>query len=172
VGEIQRGVALACPDTGQQIVIPPSIHPDTGRMYRWRVDPVHAPLPSLPEPWRDYLIDGDTAPRRLSADSAFLAAAMRRPPDDDPHLLAALRQPGAIRRGDKVKFQCPACRAEGGDTHRDNAIYRVESGAWGCAVAPVARGGRTHYDAIRRALGILNDADYIEALWKKNDRAT
>jgi len=49
IGEIQRGPGL------QQIVMPPSLHPDTGRHYEWLVDPVTQPLEPLPGPWRAYL---------------------------------------------------------------------------------------------------------------------
>jgi hypothetical protein len=49
IGEIQRGPGL------QQVVIPPSIHPNTGRAYRWIVDPVAQPLEPLPGEWRAYL---------------------------------------------------------------------------------------------------------------------
>lgn len=49
IGEIQRGPGQ------QQAVIPPSIHPDTGRAYRWLVDPRTEPLPELPGVWRAYL---------------------------------------------------------------------------------------------------------------------
>jgi putative DNA primase/helicase len=48
IGEIQRA-------RGQQAVIPPSVHPDTGRLYRWLVDPATEPLPELPGLWRAYL---------------------------------------------------------------------------------------------------------------------
>jgi hypothetical protein len=49
IGEIQRGPGL------QQAVVPPSVHPKTGRAYRWLVDPVTEPLPELPGEWRAYL---------------------------------------------------------------------------------------------------------------------
>jgi putative DNA primase/helicase len=49
IGEIQRGPGL------QQIVIPPSIHPDTGKPYEWLVDPRTQPLEPLPGLWRAYL---------------------------------------------------------------------------------------------------------------------
>ena len=61
VGEIQRGPGQ------QQVVLPPSIHPDTGLPYRWittsllpailcePIDPVADPLPRLPGDWRAYL---------------------------------------------------------------------------------------------------------------------
>jgi hypothetical protein len=49
IGEIQRGPGQ------QQVVIPPSVHPDTRRRYRWIVDPVTQPLEPLPGEWRAYL---------------------------------------------------------------------------------------------------------------------
>ncbi len=59
IGEIQRGPGL------QQVVLPPSRHPDTGRAYRWiteslgdlvvPVDPARDPLPELPGLWLAYL---------------------------------------------------------------------------------------------------------------------
>jgi Bifunctional DNA primase/polymerase, N-terminal len=48
IGEIQRGPGQ------QQIVCPPSVHPDTGHRYTWLVDPTEA-LPALPGLWRAYL---------------------------------------------------------------------------------------------------------------------
>jgi hypothetical protein len=59
IGEIQRGPGL------QQVVMPPSIHPDTGATYRWITDnlgslcepinPVTDALPKLPGVWLAYL---------------------------------------------------------------------------------------------------------------------
>lgn len=61
IGEIQRGPGQ------QQVVLPPSIHPDTGRPYRWisdgllptmlcePINPVTDPLPRLPGLWAVYL---------------------------------------------------------------------------------------------------------------------
>jgi hypothetical protein len=59
VGEIQRGPGQ------QQVVLPPSIHPETGERYRWitddlpflvePIDPVAEPLPTLPDAWRTHL---------------------------------------------------------------------------------------------------------------------
>ena len=48
VGEIQRGPGQ------QQVVIPPSIHPDGGR-YEWLVDPAIEPLRPLPGSWQAYV---------------------------------------------------------------------------------------------------------------------
>jgi hypothetical protein len=59
----------------------------------------------------------------------------------------ALEQPGAVRRtNNSIKFQCPACLAEGHDAHQDNACL-FQTGQWGCAVS------RTHWQAIGEALG-------------------
>jgi hypothetical protein len=59
VGEIQRGPGM------QQVVLPGSVHPDTGLTYRWiterlgtlctPINPVSDPLPALPGDWRAYL---------------------------------------------------------------------------------------------------------------------
>jgi len=68
---------------------------------------------------------------------------------------AALQQPGAIRRHAGIKFQCPACAADGHDTHQDNACL-FNDGRWGCAWATDSELGRAHRQAIGRALGALN----------------
>jgi len=59
IGEIQRGPGQ------QQVVLPPSRHPDTGLPYRWvtewlgflcePIDPVKDALPQLPGLWLAYL---------------------------------------------------------------------------------------------------------------------
>ena len=61
IGEIQRGPGQ------QQVVLPPSEHPDTGLRYRWitealmpvilcePIDPVTDALPRLPALWLGYL---------------------------------------------------------------------------------------------------------------------
>ncbi len=67
---------------------------------------------------------------------------------------AALRQPGAHERASgMIKFQCPACAAEGHDEHRDNAVLFLDTGKWGCAYAVEADQGRAHRKAIGEALG-------------------
>jgi hypothetical protein len=67
----------------------------------------------------------------------------------------AMQQPGAVRRQAGIKFQCPACAAEGHDQHRDNAILFLD-GTWGCAWAKDTEKSRAHWDAIGRQLGALN----------------
>jgi hypothetical protein len=71
---------------------------------------------------------------------------------------AALQQPGGRERSSgMVKFQCPACAAEGHDQHQDNAGLFLRDGTWGCAFAsgdPTL--GRAHWEAIGRALGAFN----------------
>jgi AAA domain len=60
---------------------------------------------------------------------------------------AALRQPGGVERaGGMIKFQCPGCRVEGHDEHRDNAGL-FPDGKWGCAV------DKAHWRAIGEVLG-------------------
>jgi Bifunctional DNA primase/polymerase, N-terminal len=58
IGEIQRGPGQ------QQVVLPPSVHPDTGAAYRWidddfgalcePINPLTDPLPRLPGLWLAY----------------------------------------------------------------------------------------------------------------------
>ncbi len=62
----------------------------------------------------------------------------------------ALQQPGAVRRGRDIKFQCPACRDEGHDAHRDNARL-FATGKWGCAVNQEA-----HWRPIGELLGAFS----------------
>jgi AAA domain len=71
---------------------------------------------------------------------------------DIEHLLeAARRQPGAVHRDFGIKFQCAACAAEGHDKHQDNACL-FNDGTWGCAWAKDTELGRSHWEAIGRAL--------------------
>jgi hypothetical protein len=60
-----------------------------------------------------------------------------------------------VRRQAGIKFQCPACAAEGHDEHRDNAILFLD-GTWGCAWAKDTENSRAHWDAIGYQLGALN----------------
>lgn len=73
-------------------------------------------------------------------------------------LTAARQQPGGVERASGViKFQCPACAAEGHDAHQDNAGFFLDTGQWGCAFAKDTPAGRAHWDAIGRALGAFQD---------------
>ena len=49
IGELQRGPVDVDRQNLQQVVIPPSIHPDTRETYRWLVDPAEQALVPLPE---------------------------------------------------------------------------------------------------------------------------
>jgi len=55
IGEIQRGPMRRGGLGSQMIVIPPSIHPETGHRYQWLVDPVTQPIVALLGEWRAYL---------------------------------------------------------------------------------------------------------------------
>ena len=144
VGELQRGGTG--PDgtpVWQQVVLPPSVHPTTGRAYQWRIDP-REPLLLLPETWRTYLLAStDQSP---VGDPRGVAVGDGALPKD--LLRRALQQPGARERGSGVKFQCPGCRAEGHDRHMDNALVRLD-GRWGCAL------NAEHRRAIGEALGVV-----------------
>ncbi len=143
VGEIQRGNTIPGKNEGQQqVVAPPSTHPN-GSRYEWLVDPTTEPLEPLPPIWQAYLYEPeDDEPRRGSPS-----------PEIQRYLDAAMRQPGAKRRSSGVKFQCRGCADDGHDRHRDNAVVWA-SGRWGCAV-----GGRAHNAAIARQLGVAGGAD-------------
>lgn len=149
VGEIQR-------HTGQYVVCPPSVHPDTGERYVWLSDPTEE-LPSLPPAWREYLTrlpahvtEGDT--RGQAPEEPW-----RGPPPEEL-IRRALRQPGAVRRAAGVKFQCPECLKEGHDKHQDNALVRND-GRWGCAFAP---NDPKHRQAIAVILKLHLEADMFD----------
>ena len=54
LGEVKRGGADG--QKQEQVVIPPTQHPDTTQPYVWLVDPVTAPVPALPPAWRAFLL--------------------------------------------------------------------------------------------------------------------
>jgi hypothetical protein len=144
VGEILRL------DT-QYTVAPPSIHPDTGRPYRWLVDPRVDRLSDLPRTWREYLRSG--LPDFIRSTDDHGQPTWEEPwegPPPEEMIAAALRQPGARRYRGGAKFQCPECAWEGHDRHRDNAVIWPD-GRWGCAYAP---GDAAHRRAIGAALGV------------------
>jgi hypothetical protein len=133
IGDIIRGPR-------QYVVIPPSIHPDTGRPYRWCVDPA-TPLPALPKPWQIYLDSLDGVPVGPAVHPAPLPQS-----DIERRQAIARQQPGASRRPDgRIKFQCPVCR----DSHQDNAVL-FAAGTYGCSQDDSAR---THYAALRELFG-------------------
>jgi len=74
---------------------------------------------------------------------------------------AALRQPGARERASGIiKFQCPACAADGHDKHQDNAGLFPRDRKWGCAFASGDTVfGRAHWEAIGRALGAFQSSN-------------
>jgi Bifunctional DNA primase/polymerase, N-terminal len=140
IGQIQRGPGQ------QQVVLPPSIHPTTGRAYAWLVDP-RDPLPTLPEGWREYLRARPEAPTAAASPDAWDG------PPAEELLRRAMQQPGASRRSTGVKFQCPGCCAEGHDEHKDNAFVRLD-GRFGCAYD--ADHLADHRRAIADALDVSN----------------
>lgn len=151
VGELQRGPQGADTRNLQQVVLPPSVHPDTGRLYQWRIDPC-SPLPTLPAAWRVHLKAAAVRPSPISKTDTTGAdfeddAPWGGPPPEEL-LRRAMQQPGARQRNRGVKFQCPGCRAKGHDRHMDNAIV-MNNGRWGCAVSSA------HIRAIGEALGVV-----------------
>jgi len=129
---------------GQYAVMPPSIHPDTGRRYAWDTDPLLTPIPPLPAAWQAYL-----ATQRQTDRPQKPPEAQTLPRDEVVRREAlALAQPGASRRttNGRIKFQCPRCA----DSHQDNAVL-FTSGAVGCSQDDAAR---THRAALRALFGI------------------
>ncbi len=150
VGEVQRGGTNGQPLL-QHVVLPPSIHPDTGYPYRWHVDP-RSPLPTLPAAWRDHLTATVVGPSSTHVANGTRADLKNAAPWDGPPpeelRSRAMQQPGSRRRSGGIKFQCPGCRAEGHDRHMDNAIVLLD-GRWGCAINP------EHRAAIAAALRVV-----------------
>jgi hypothetical protein len=143
----------------EYLVAPPSIHPETGRPYRWLVDPRES-FPALPARWREHLLTNARVTLRSSlgdrpafipegdtSGAEFEVTTWDGPPAEE--LVArALQQPGARRRHFGIKFQCPGCRAEGHDKHEDNATV-FNDGRWGCAY------DSNHSRAISEVLGVI-----------------
>ncbi|HXA95520.1 MAG TPA: bifunctional DNA primase/polymerase [Candidatus Dormibacteraeota bacterium] len=157
VGEVQRG-------PNQYVVMPPSVHPDTGRPYVWAADPL-ASIPPLPVAWREHLAAGP-ASDAFGPKPNFLTGGSDGVPEPEPWvgppaaelLRRAMQQPGASPRSSgSVKFQCPGCAAEGHDKHRDNAIVHPD-GRWGCAL------DREHKSAIGAALGVVSALPALQGL--------
>jgi hypothetical protein len=147
VGELQRGPAHRDQVTLQQVVMPPSVHPSSGLPYRWLVEPTTQPLQAIPMSWAETFLPTERAPLSRQARRGSVVDCPPRPTSPGVWQ-AALRQPGASLRCDRVKFQCPACREEGHDRHRDNAVA-FANGSWGCAFS------RDHWEAVGRTLGML-----------------
>jgi len=142
VGEVQRGPSK------QHVVVPPSVHPDTGKTYEWALDPT-GDLPAIPTEWREHLV-GEATP-------SFIEHGSIGHPEDEPWagpspeeiLHRAAQQPGARRRRHGIKFQCRGCLKEGHDKSRDNAIVYPD-GRWGCAV------DQRHTRDIGEQLGVVS----------------
>ena len=165
VGEVQRGgIGSDGQPVLQHVVLPPSIHPDTSRAYRWLVDP-SSPLPTLPDAWRTYLnepVSRHDAPPLKPAPAWIPNDTRGVTVEDDlwdgppagELLRRAMLQPGARGRRMGVKFACPACREICPDCRKphdkdgDNAIVRND-GRFGCAV------NIDHRRAIAVALGVV-----------------
>jgi hypothetical protein len=148
----------------QQVVCPPSTHPITRRPYRWLVDPVTEPLRPLPESWRAALRSARTRRSSSTSSASTTSSALSLSELED----AALQRPGARRRHDKIKFQCPQCASDGHDVSEDNAVLFLENGNWGCAYTSGELTGRRHWLAIGVALGALS-AEFVRPAWSRKE---
>ena len=146
VGEAQRGPM-------QQVVMPPSVHPN-GQPYAWnlRIQGVG----QLPEAWQDHLSEAkvilpDWLEPYTNLPRHILEQEEWEGPPPEELLRRAMEQPGARHRSYGVKFQCPGCRAEGHDKHKDNALVGID-GRWGCAFAHDTPAEVEHKQAIGEVL--------------------
>jgi len=104
-GDLVPGIQIKA-DNGHQVVIPPSIHPDTGARYEWEVahHPEDTPLAELPALWLEYIRKSkDISQREQSADSGpiiegnrntrlfQMASAMRRQGFAEETIFAAIQ---------------------------------------------------------------------------------
>lgn len=142
VGEVQRGPGK------QHVVMPPSIHPDTGEPYRWLVDPRTTALEPLPPEWRAHFADNQIPDYVEKTNAGQPDEEPWAGPTVDQIIRWALEQPGARRRPNGIKFQCPECRSEGHDKSKDNAIVYLD-GRWGCAY------DNNHKTGITEAIGMV-----------------
>jgi hypothetical protein len=154
LGEVIRGPR-------QHAVMPPSPYPGKeskgippGGNYKWIMDP-RIPLFAMPRYWIEFLAG---VPSYIEQSRKGQPRTEWDGPSAEEILARAQRQPGATRRARGVKFQCPACCADGHDKHRDNAVVFLD-GRWACAFAPGSTDveSRRHKMAIGVALGVVKD---------------
>lgn len=160
VGEVQRG-------PNQQVVMPPSIHPDTGKPYTWNL--YIQEVGHLPEAWvrnlskRDIVLPAFLEPYTDTIPKHILEEQKWEGPPPEELLRLAMQQLGAKHRSYGVKFQCAGCAAEGHDKHKDNALVRND-GRWGCAWAKDTMVASEHKRAIGEALGVVEPSVKGEVL--------
>jgi len=162
VGEVQRGPMERTGYNLQHVVIPPSLHDKTGKPYIWlqafHEDHRIISDSKLPDGWRRFLVE-DSIPDFIPVGdlSGHPDAEEWEGPPVDEILRRAMMMPGARRRRNGIKFQCPGCAREGHDKSRDNAIV-YDDGRWGCAL------DRDHKKDIGEAMGLgEEDAKLAEA---------
>lgn len=152
IGEVQR-------TNSQQVVCPPSIHPETKGVYQWA-----GPANPLPEKWlKALLANAGQRARHVVAESIDELPSYIKPGDargheadgsdwDGPAAEEIVRRawllPGARRRSTGVKAQCLGCHREGHDKKKDNALI-VWDGRWSCAL------NADHKRDIGESLGIV-----------------
>lgn len=127
------------------IVMPPSVHPDTGRRYEWDLGPDEVALAAAPEAWRDRL----AAPARPVVHADRGDDAVGHADRGDDALLAipaetyieALTGRTPDRRG---YVQCPL---HAGGEERTPSLRPYGDGGWACFACPPRPG------AGRRCLG-------------------
>lgn len=112
------------------VLVPPSVHPHTGRLYEWSVDghPDEVEPAELPEPWiarmrRPERPARPAPPGERGDDADFLR---RRPPAEYVRLLAGLKVPG--RWGWKIHCPFPDHDDRSPSLH----VYETAKRGWYC----------------------------------------
>ena len=119
-----HGIKVIC-EKGQ-VVVPPSIHPETGRSYTWDVELDEAPLAPLPPAWLDKLRDEVRASRPSASRAHGVDSLTMRPPREYVGLLAG------IEVGNDRKARCPFDGHEHGDRTPSLHVYETAEQGWFC----------------------------------------
>lgn len=105
----------------RQIVVPPSVHPDTGRRYEWDVHPDEVPLAPVPERWLAAMKAAPPRPQTQRSEEDWLRGLepVRYVAD-----LAGVAVPGP------GKIRCPL--PDHGDRTPSFHVYETPEDGWFC----------------------------------------
>lgn len=131
----------------QQIVMPPSIHPETGRRYEWEIGLDEAQLAPLPGAWLERMCSDRDAPSQKAATgdrndvllaiyaSVYIPALTGRHPDHRGRVRCPFHKDGREKRPDLqiygTNWSCYACPAPPGREALGGTIYTFAALLWG-----------------------------------------
>lgn len=136
--EVKRG--------NQMIVMPGSIHPETGHQYTWDEHVDEVGLAALPQPWLDRLRPPSRRPARASAEqrddpllaidaATYIEALTGRVPDRRGYVQCPFHKGGQERRPDLKLYgtgwACFACQGPGPSGKLGGTIYQFAARLWG-----------------------------------------